>query len=85
MIVILLSVIVYFLKTDKEATRGVLVKHEEWFLGQQREIHELSTQTKLISEQTQAAIKLIQLEQDGNNERILMLIDHIKEGKRKKP
>lgn len=83
MIVILLSVIVYFLKTDKESTKEILGKHEGWFLGQQREIHELSTQTKMISEQTRAAIELIQVEQAGNNERLLILIDHIKERKRK--
>lgn len=66
MIVILLGVIAYFIKSDRDGTVSVLKKHEDWILGQQNEIHEISTNTRL-------AIQLIQSEQKNNNEKLEIL------------
>lgn len=81
MIVVLLGVIAYFIKSDRDGTKEVLKKHEGWFFSQQNEIHEISTNTRL-------AIQLIESQQKINNEKLEMfmkMMEDRKEPKRKKP
>ena len=70
MIVILLGVIAFFIKSDRETVKEQLTKHEEWILDIQQQVHEGQEQTKL-------AIQAIQMEQKFGSERIEQLADQI--------
>lgn len=49
-IIMLLGIIAYFIKADKDMNRELLNKHEGWILEQQKEIHEISKQNQVSNE-----------------------------------
>lgn len=58
-IVMLTSILVYLIYTDKQDSRENFAKHESWILAQQNEIKELSESTKIAIEHNTTTIELV--------------------------
>lgn len=65
LIVILLGIIAYFIKMDKETVKGQLSKHEDWIINLQEQVAENQKQTSL-------AIQALQINQQNDRERFEM-------------